>query len=67
MIAGLPAQDSLPGLCEAFFGDVETLQKRLCHASDTPEKHSGSHPHLHLYAFSHRGGFPWPVSKVEYA
>ena len=33
-----------------FFGVAETLQKRLCHASYTPQKHSGSHPHLHLYS-----------------
>ena len=57
VISGLPAQDSLPGLCEAFFGAAETLQKRLCNASDTPQKHSRRHPHLHLYVFSHRGEF----------
>jgi hypothetical protein len=57
VILGLPAQDSLPGLCEAFFGAAETLQKRLCNASDTPQKHSKRHPHLHLYVFSHRGEF----------
>jgi hypothetical protein len=58
VISGLPAQDSLPGLWEAFsLGAAETLQKRLCHASDTPQKPSGSRPHLHLYAFSHRGEF----------
>ena len=39
------------------FGVAETLQKRLCHASDTPQKHSRSHPYLHLYVFSHRGEF----------
>jgi hypothetical protein len=57
LVSYLPTQDSLPCLCEAFSGAAETLQKRLCHASDTPQKHSGSHPHLHLYAFSHRGEF----------
>ena len=45
------------GTMGGVFGAAETLQKRLCHASDTPQKHSGSRPHLHLYAFSHRGEF----------
>jgi hypothetical protein len=40
-----------------FSSAAETLKKRLCHTSDTPQKHSGSRPHLHLYAFSHRGEF----------
>ena len=57
VISGLRAQDSLAGLCEAFFGAAETLQKRLCHTLDTPQKRSKSHPHLHLYVFSHRGEF----------
>jgi len=45
------------GTMGGVFGAAETLQKRLCHASDTPQKHSRSHPHLHLYVFSHRGEF----------